>query len=286
MRLLNSDEGLGLLAGMRDVIRAHLNGIDVEIGVEASSALDGLLDQLNTAGEIHANSSAEVLNDIFILEIYITFFRSYGRLWRKISAGNYSESWRTLQDANDSLRLIRRCSGLTLTPLVEQLAALESLYPYKIFSSCGFVVERFECSICGNDIDSFECSHRKGELYRGRMAYGIAKNILDIDHIAFVKNPADKRCVVTIADDAPGFSGVRYLGEALNRRHFSVSNFGGVAWGKKRVANSEYVLPGRNDPCHCLSGTKFKRCCIDKEFREIDHAEILPVRSVFERSGL
>lgn len=286
MSLLNSDEGLGLLAGMREVIRAHLNGIDTEVGVDASIAIDDLLDQLDKAKEIHVNGSDDVLNDIFILETYVTFFRSYGRLWWKISAGQYSESWGTLQDANDSLRLIRRFSGFTFTPLVEQLFALESLYPYKVFSSCGFVVERFECSICRNDIDSFECSHRKGELYRGRMAYGIARNILNIDHIALVENPVDKRCVITIPDNGPGFSCVRYLGEALNRKHFAVSNFGGVAWSKRRVANSEYALLGRNDPCHCRSGKKFKRCCIDKAFEEIDHAEILPGRSVFERSGL
>jgi uncharacterized protein YecA (UPF0149 family) len=22
------------------------------------------------------------------------------------------------------------------------------------------------------------------------------------------------------------------------------------------------ALPGRNDPCHCGSGTKFKKCCL------------------------
>lgn len=24
-------------------------------------------------------------------------------------------------------------------------------------------------------------------------------------------------------------------------------------------------LPGRNEPCHCGSGTKYKRCCADKD---------------------
>ncbi|WP_322015283.1 YecA family protein [Paraburkholderia sp. J12] len=286
MKLLNSSEGVALLAGMHDVIKAHLVKIDLEVGVDSSAALDGLLDQLKAVREIHASSPDEVLNDIFILETYVTFFRSYGRIWRKISEGRYSESWRALQDASDSLRVIRRLSGFTLTSLVEQLFALESLYPYKIFASCGFVVERFECSICGNDIDSFECNHRKGELYRGQMAYGIAKNILEIDHVALVENPVDKRCVVSIQDNAPGFSGVQYLRDAFNQKHLSVSNFGGVAWGKKLVPNSEYTLPGRNEPCYCRSGKKFKRCCIDKKFREIDHAEILPELSIFERSGL
>jgi hypothetical protein len=37
-------------------------------------------------------------------------------------------------------------------------------------------------------------------------------------------------------------------------------------FGKK---SSDYVppaqLPGRNDPCHCGSGKKYKKCCEDKD---------------------
>jgi hypothetical protein len=286
MKLLNSDEGLALLADMREAIRSYLNQIDLGVGVDASTELDGLFEKLTSARKIHANGADELLNDIAILEMYITFFRSYGNLWRQISTGRYSDSWMTLQDANDALRLIRRWCGLTLEPLMEQLCALESLYPYKIFASVGWVVEWYECSICGNDIDSFECSHRKNELYRGHRACAIARNIRNLDHIALVDHPADKRCVITIPDNAPGFSGVAFLAEALNRRRFKVSNFGSVVWGKKRVANAEHTKIGRNDLCHCRSGKKFKRCCVDKEFREIDHAELVPMRSVFERSGL
>ena len=216
----------------------------------------------------------------------MAFLRSYGLLWKLISAGRYSDSWGVLQDANDALRFMRRSSGLTLGSIVDQLAALESLYPYKIFASAGWVVEKYECSICGNDIDSFECSHRKGELYRGKRAYAIVRNVLHMDHIALVEHPADKRCVITIPDNAPGFSGVAYVAGLLNQRWLAVSNFGGVSWGKRQVENSEYLKIGRNVPCHCLSGRKFKHCCIDKKFKEIDHAEIFHTHSIFDSSGL
>jgi hypothetical protein len=286
MKQLSSDEGISLLVNVHEVIRPHLKRVDAGIGVSASAELDSSLDQLNAAREKYASATDEVLNDIFVLETYVDLFRSYGNLWQQISTQHYSESWLTLQDANDSLRLILKWSNLNLNPLVNQLSALESLYPYKIFSSCGFVVDHFECSICGNDIDSFDCKHRKNELYRGQRAYGIARKIIDMDHIALVENPDDKRCVVSMPNDAPGFSGVKYLGNALNQRHLKVSNFGGVAWGKKQVANAEFAKIGRNDPCHCESGKKFKHCCIEKKFREIEHAEILPTRSVFENCGL
>lgn len=31
----------------------------------------------------------------------------------------------------------------------------------------------------------------------------------------------------------------------------------------------------RNEKCFCGSNKKFKRCCIDKEFEEKDHAELI-----------
>jgi hypothetical protein len=286
MKPLNSDEGFQLLISIQEVIKSHLDRIDFNAGVEESQELHSLSEQLALTQQENSNGSDEFLNDIAIVRTYVEFFRSYGRLWDQISNGHYSESWRTLQDANDSLRLIRRWSGLKLDPLVEQLFALESLYPYKIFASAGWIVEWYECSICGNDIDSFECVHRTNELYRGQRACAIARNIRDMDHIAFVKYPVDKRCVVAIQDDAPGFSGIAFLANALSRTDFKASNFGGVIWGKRKVANSEFVKVGRNDLCNCRSGKKFKRCCSDKEFIEIDHAEIVPMRSIYEGSGI
>jgi hypothetical protein len=286
MKPLNSPEGFKLFSAIQEVIRNHIDTVDADVGVQESKELHRLSEELTLTRKANSSGSNELLNDITIIKTYVEFFRSYGRLWYQISTGRYSESWSTLQDANDSLRLIRQWSGLTLEPLVEQLFALESLYPYKIFASAGWIVDWYECSICGNDIDSFDCVHRTNELYRGQRACAFAKNIRDMDHIAFVKHPVDKRCVVTIQDDAPGFSGIAFIACAFSRTDLKISSFGGVVWGKRKVANSDFVKTGRNDICNCGSGKKFKHCCHDKEFIEIDHAEIVPVRSIYEKNGI
>jgi hypothetical protein len=38
-------------------------------------------------------------------------------------------------------------------------------------------------------------------------------------------------------------------------------------FGKKAAAKEEVPasLPGRNDPCHCGSGKKYKKCCLAKD---------------------
>ena len=42
-----------------------------------------------------------------------------------------------------------------------------------------------------------------------------------------------------------------------------------IAWSESEFARSNLVerkLVGRNDPCPCGSGKKFKKCCIDKKY--------------------
>ena len=284
MPVLKTDLGRHLLSELRKPLKLHLELVDAEAGADASPELERLRFMLAEARVVHDSGTDETLNDIFVLEKYVQFFGEYGYLWRNIATFQFSESWSSLQNAFDLIRLVRKFSNINVSTLENQLYALESAYPYKVFFSMGAVVERFECSICGKDIDSFECKHRKGELYRGQMAYGIARNIVRFDHLAMVEHPVDKRCVVTYANDAPQFGVVRYIGELLDSKKLLVSNFGSIAWGKRRIPNPNHTDLGRNQSCYCGSGRKFKKCCIDKAFTEQDHAQILPTHSIIERA--
>lgn len=281
---LNTKAGIGLLSDLRKPLKSHLELVDAKAGIAATPEIGQLLTKLAEARTIHASDCDEALNEIFILERYVQLFAEYGQLWAQIAESQFTESWSSLQGAFDLIRLIRRFSRLDVSAIEDQLYALESAYPYNIFFSMGAVVERFECSICGNDIDSFDCAHRKGELYRGVMAYGIARNIVNIDHLAMVEHPVDKRCTISYSDDAPQFGVVRYLGNLVSSKELLVSCFGGIAWGKKVVPNKEHRVLGRNDRCYCRSGRKFKNCCINKAFVEQDHAQIIPAHSIIERA--
>ena len=39
----------------------------------------------------------------------------------------------------------------------------------------------------------------------------------------------------------------------------------GLRWGKSDEPKRKEVRPGRNDPCHCGSGKKYKKCCLQKD---------------------
>lgn len=231
----------------------------------------------SVAGAQAGNADAPdcLFNDLFVLDCYIDFLESYAGLWKKIAEEEYSSSWTSLQDAFDSLRLVRKFSSLDISLFENQLTELEKAYPYNIFMSVGMTVEMFECSICGIDIDSQACIHRRGQLYRGKMAVAVARNITDLDHVSLVEDPEDKRCVMTYEDGSPAFDVVRCIARLLKARQMHISQFGTLAFSKRKLPNPEYRRQGRNSPCFCDSGKKFKFCCLGKAYVEKDHVDIV-----------
>jgi hypothetical protein len=277
-------EGDVLLANFADSLKRNLVAIDIGVGLEHSPELDHLTSRLTDARELYCEASDEVLDDIFVLERYVRMFGEYGLLWHQIKSLRFSESWSTLQNVFDLIRQIKRFSTIDVSAIEDQLYALETLYPYNIFFSIGAVVERFDCSICGHDIDSFECTHRRGELYRGQVAIAIARNIVQLDHVAMVEQPVDKRCVISYKNDAPQFSVVRYLANLLSNRSLTVLRFSGAVWAKRIISNERHREMGRNELCYCDSGRKYKKCCIGKASVEQDHVQIIPGLSILPRA--
>ena len=210
-----------------------------------------------------------VCNDLYVLKRVINFYNSLSRYWEHIYNSKYSDSWSSLQDCLDLLRTIKRFASNNRLYKLEKYESLlldiEKIYPYRIFSSMGIEIGFYECSICNKDIDSFDCPHEIGNLYKGEMAYGIAKGISSIDHVAMVKNPQDKRCVVAYEDNSAAFKGLQYINNLLINRHIFPTKFF-IEISKRRVNNSEYKKIGKNEICYCGSNKKFKKCCINKKY--------------------
>lgn len=215
------------------------------------------------------------LNDLYILNSQINFIEAYCSTWRLVLMGSFTESWSRLQDSIDHLRTIKKFSKIPLNFFENQLIELEKAYPYDIFFSVGMVVEKYECSICGEDIDSFECPHTLGELYSGEMAIGKACNVKKLDHIAIVTSPMDKRCTIQHENQSDVFNIIRHLANDINNNKFKISWFKGIELLSWEEENPDFLSLGRNEPCFCGSGIKFKKCCINKKMIEKAHAEIL-----------
>lgn len=226
----------------------------------------------------------DVLNELYVLRSIPNILDCYLKFWKSITESRLKESWNHLQDCLSCLRLLKRYSPRQSTSIVNffeaQLVELEKLYPYKMFASVGMLVESFRCSICGNDIDSFDCEHIRGELYRGRMAIAVATGIRELNHIALVSNPADKKCVIDYDENSASFRAVRYLSDLISERKLLPTDFQQVEITPKLFPNQSYVKLSRNDNCFCGSGKKFKKCCLDRKYLKGEHFELIAKRNI------
>lgn len=223
----------------------------------------------------NARGPDALFDDLYVLDRCVDFLVTYARVWRFIAQSQFTASWNVLQDALDLLRLIKRFSAIDISFFENQLTELEHAYPYSVFFSIGAVVARFECSLCGRDMDSLDCPHRRGHLYRGRMAHAVAKNMVELDHVAMVEQPQDKRCVISYENTAPQFSIVRAIRQLVVTGRMQVSRFEHIAFSKRKFTNPEYISLGRNERCYCGSGAKFKRCCAGKAYVEKVHVDVV-----------
>lgn len=264
-----------LLARGRRAIAEFLSDVDANPTEDWNDRLVALHAQIDDACNRARDQSDAFHNDLYVLHRSVGFLRSYAGLWRCIATGAHTESWSLLQDCLDDLRTIRAFSEIDIVHFETQLLELEKAYPYVVFFSIGATVERFECSLCGFDIDSLDCPHRRGHLYRGRMAAGIAKNMVALDHVAMVPVPRDKRCVINYENDDPRFSIVRMLGQQITAKQMKPSQFRCFRFSKRRVPNREVRIQGRNEICACGSRQKFKRCCATKAYQEVSHVQIV-----------
>lgn len=72
----------------------------------------------------------------------------------------------------------------------------KGLFPsHKVYNSSALIETLGKCSICKNNFP--DCEHIEGNIYSGLYCQRIEKEILDVDHIAMVENPKDRRCVYT-----------------------------------------------------------------------------------------
>lgn len=263
-------------AGIASQMIGAANSIDMLRYGEARDRLATIKTSVDCI-EVTDDDPDDVPNELFVLSRIVEFFTFYNSLWRAICAGRFADSWTSLQDAMDCLRIIKRFSSdsASLFEFFEgQLPEIEKLYPYKVFASIGVMIDHCACSICGADMNGDACPHLMGELYRGKMAYGIVKSMATIEHVALVRNPQDKRCVIEIADNDLRFKAVGYLSGLLAQARLSPLRFSRTEWTKRRRLNPDYVEQARNEPCACGSGRKHKKCCLSKKYIE-DHVNLI-----------
>jgi hypothetical protein len=153
----------------------------------------------------------------------------------------------------------------------------QSLFPYQMFISPGFVALEKVCTICEKPVSIRQsCGHIVGEIYNGKMC---ARKITEVQviEVSFVPNPVQKYSVVFMGNESTdnpvdhyNYWHVDYVVRGLHHPFAAWD----MAWIPKKRPIAEFSDVGRNAPCPCGSGNKFKRCCIKKDAIETMHLTV------------
>lgn len=226
-----------------------------------------------------SNNDEYCANVSFFLKTNILLIKSIAQFWKLCEEFDYPNAWSNLQDALAYCRtLLKFCDMETakvITSIYEYLSLIEKLFPYSVFASSAFEDIETKCSICGKTPFDPSCSHITGELYWGEMATNVVVNIKKMDHIAFVPNPVDKRCIMFIEYDKknPEQSRFKHIYSFIKQSKRPLRSI--------KIQKSERVIPRskfknklKKWPCPCGSEIPFEECCYDKDIIKIPHIDI------------
>lgn len=211
-------------------------------------------------------------NAQYVFREYFLLFCELIKYWERLKSKDYQSSWNKLQDCFDIIKYVGKFTDednrYELPKLYNLLLEYEALYPYKVFCSSEYIIEEANCSICGKSVLGLDCPHIKGELYWGEPAVHSITKIKEVQAVALVSHPEDKRCIIQAADEnISDEEKFRKLNNFVELNLPFLQMFSINCKIEKRT-NEEYKGIGRNAPCPCGSGKKFKKCCYSKLYYE------------------
>ena len=175
----------------------------------------------------------------------------------------FKAAWDSLEQAEIALGSVERHfpdegDDFGLRHMRVYIPRFQSLFPYREGISPALLYKRVACSVCGQRITlRSNCGHVRGEIYDGEMCIRVVEDV-ELLHLALVESPAQRYSVMDLDPALPDFEPVRYLFHALS----SPWHAWAVRREERRVHHPLFKDLGRNDPCPCASGKKYKRCCL------------------------
>jgi hypothetical protein len=221
-------------------------------------------------GEAVAAGDQTLAKNIWCLEETLVIQVHYLQAFRHLVAAEFYAAWCELEKTESALANLERHDSdswpeFRLDFIQAHTARWQSLFPYRRFFSPEFLQSEKLCSICQRPVvpQGF-CGHRVGEIYNGEMCHRTVTK-LDVMGISLVDKPVQKYSVLFLTDEKTGkqrdhydYALVQYPIRALR------APFDGwdVEHTSRRQPHSRYAAVGRNEPCPCESGKKYKKCCL------------------------
>lgn len=217
-----------------------------------------------------AAGSQEEAKRLWCMEQSLAVQEHYLQAFRHLHAGEFYEAWCEFERTEIEVAALERheqasWQDFRLDFIQTYTSKWQALFPYKMFYSPELLHIEKQCSVCKRPVlpRSF-CGHRVGEIYDGELCYRTITK-LEMLGISLVDAPEQKYSVLFLTDEKTGkrrdhyrYDLVQYAIKAL-REPFDGWD---VERSSRRQPHSRFSDVGRNDPCPCDSGMKYKQCCL------------------------
>lgn len=144
------------------------------------------------------NQNSTIANQLFHMQCVLNCILSSLKIWLYIDNNQFKNGWDSLIDAYEYLFIAKKINEYEgLLNLEKHLNSIENcIFPKrKIYLSAAFTSTIGSCSICNKDFH--ECNHIENNVYCGQLCYRTNISNIKGNHVAFVDNPKDRRCIVT-----------------------------------------------------------------------------------------
>jgi len=250
------------------------------------------VDTFETMGNILAGLKKEAVlakdeffaKQIWCYESILSIQHTYLRAYLHMKTGSYYEAWCLLERIEINIETLEKhyvfsdSDEFKIEFIDKHIRQFQTLFPYKLFVSPGMIAKSKSCSICGASVSIRDsCGHRLGEIYGGELCCRLVNEAIPIE-ISFVTEPVQKQSVVFLGNsegrsiaenDHYNYGVVEYVIRGLQ------SPFD--AWETKltktRHPHTNFSDKGRNSPCPCDSGKKYKQCCLKESGVLMPHRE-------------
>ncbi|MEO2206702.1 SEC-C metal-binding domain-containing protein [Paenibacillus pabuli] len=214
-----------------------------------------------------------VAKEIWCIEQVYKVIQGYLTAFRNLQEKKHFDAWLAFDRADIEFSFLRKHldfqdNKFNLQFYDKMIFQYQKLFPYQYFMSREMVVKRASCSICGETVSIRRpCGHRIGEIYNGNHCGRIIEDA-EFLAIAIVTNPFDKYTVLFL--------------EGMEYNYAMLDNLLGQISGPHddwdldvlKEKREEYIKIGRNQPCPCNSGEKYKHCCHNTEKELFDHYRV------------
>lgn len=166
-----------------------------------------------------SQKAEEEANQFFHMQCMLNAIKSILSLWIEVKDSNYRKAWDVLIDGQEYIKVALKINDYEGVRFIEELLINieKSIFPRTpLYLSSGHIETIGKCSICKNNFNL--CDHIENKIYMGQLCQRIEKKIIKCDHVALVKNPKDRKCIITERSDEDGNMIDNFTGEICGKR--------------------------------------------------------------------